>query len=110
MIHRPRVQPRSDLKSREVTRQNKHYLPPQTSPIYHPIYHYNTEVNFSEGQLYKEIETIFPYQEEAIKHEYTRPNKNTIGTVQIQNREPIPVKWYINSYQKQWISISLSYL
>ena len=35
--HRPRVWPRSEVKSRRMTKQNKHYSPAQTSPIYHPL-------------------------------------------------------------------------
>ena len=33
--HRPKVQPRSDVKPREVTKQDKHFSPHQTSQIYH---------------------------------------------------------------------------
>ena len=37
--HRPRIQPRSEVKSGEVTKQKKHYLPQQNSKIYHPLSH-----------------------------------------------------------------------
>ena len=35
LTHRARVQPRSEVKSREVNRENKHYSFELTSPIHH---------------------------------------------------------------------------
>ena len=100
--HRPMVyqNPRSEVKSRGVTKQKMNYSLSETSPIHHlpkqqkyperhvldppqtvthkpkVCYSENIEMSFPEGQLHKEIEASSPYQEKDTEQEYARPIGN----------------------------------
>ena len=54
LIYTPRVQPRSEVKSREVTKQDRHCSPQQTSQIYHPP----KLLTFSERQMFDSSQTV----------------------------------------------------
>ena len=84
--HKPRLQSRSEEKSTQVTKQEQHYSPQQTSQIYHPprlqrfserqmfdpsqaVIHQpvinhpsNVNLEFAEGQDEQNIGTNSPYQ------------------------------------------------
>ena len=87
---------------RVVTKQDKYYSPQQTPPIYqfpkqqnfqrdiclthvklvskqpeidHPK---NIDLEFPRGQVEQDIETNFPYKEEFIEQECSRPTERTL--------------------------------
>ena len=55
----------------------------------------NIEMDFPEGQFDKEIETNFPYQEEAMEQEYSRPKEKHDRDSPELRQKLIPVKWYL---------------
>ena len=56
---------------------NRHFLDPPKTVIPQPekSHSKNIAMDFSEGQPDKDIDTNFPYQEEAIKQKYNRPTE-----------------------------------
>ena len=100
--HRPKVQTRSEVKSKKVTKQNNHHSPQKTFPschspkqqnipegqMFHPpqmvsqcfeINHpENVDLIFPEGQIEQDIETNFPYQHEIIEQECIRQKKKAL--------------------------------
>ena len=97
---RPGIQPRLEVKSRDVSRQNKHYSPQLTPQVYHSSWPQNYPKNtvfrihaysdssgwsklpwehgvkFSKrSNLEKDIQTKSPYQEEVIEQKYNSPTE-----------------------------------